>query len=150
MNDPASSFTEAYLEGLRNVHANTGNPLFLWYAIHWCLNESPRSDLPDWCQDGLAEFARRVNALSWVQPTAKSDQIPGALGFTSKGWNAFKDADSDMRKVRAYVEFTVLRKTGTPYRKALVEVMDWLGENDESNAKTIIDEGERISGVKPR
>jgi hypothetical protein len=173
--DNPSSFTEAHLGFLRSSYLATANPVFAWMAIHWCRNETtPPSPLPDWCIDCLAETAHRFNALmspapqvetidsvaitsvgsigkgaGRAPPTPKASQILGALGFTAKGKNAFKDAGAKQRASRAAVRFDLACRTG-PSGEALKEVMEWLGERDETNAKKIIQIGKRLMGVKPR
>ena len=67
-----------------------------------------------------------------------------ALGFTSKGRNAFKSADAEVRAVRAAVRFRELRSSGTSYSEALTKVKEWLGMEDENNAKRIIRLGMRL------
>ena len=57
------TFNEVYLSDLRARYLASKNPLYVWYAIHWCLNESPEQPLPDWCKPYLAETARRIIAL---------------------------------------------------------------------------------------
>jgi hypothetical protein len=168
-------FTEAHLEFLRSSYLATANPVFAWLAIHWCRNETtPPSPLPDWCIDCLAETAGRFNALMSpapqvetaidgvaitsfgsigkgarrAPPTPKASQILGALGFTAKGKNAFKDAGSKLRARRAAVRFDEASSTGRSSGEALKEVMEWLGEHDETNAKKIIQVGKRLTGGK--
>jgi hypothetical protein len=152
--DGAADFTERYLESLRVRHSATGNPLYFWWAIDWCLNEEPRHPLPDWCEASLADLARRVTGLGNIGATTSGSkktlqnparsQLLHALGFTSKGWNAFKSAGSQLLRIKAAIQLAVLRSHGTPSGKALGIVMDCLGVNDESNAKAMIRDGQRI------
>jgi hypothetical protein len=170
MPDNPSSFAEAHLEFLRSSYSATANPIFAWMAVHWCRNETtPPSPLPDWCIDCLAETAHRFNTLmspapqvetidgvaitsvgsigkgaGRAPPTPKASQILGALGFTAKGKNAFKDAGSKLRAWRAAVRFAEARRTGRSSGEALKEVMEWLGEKNKSNAKKLLRDGKRL------
>lgn len=170
-----ASFTEAVLEFSRSAYSASGNPVFVWVAINWCRNEvTPPAPLPDWCVHHLGQDAGRVSALMSLSPqtetidgvavasvgtigkgpgrappTPKPGEILGALGFTRKGWNAFKEAGSKLRAWRAAVQFRLARKAGRSSSEALEEVMDWLGEEDETNAKDIIRVGEHLGMQKP-
>ncbi len=169
------SFAEAHLGFLKSGYSATSNPLFVWMAINWCRNETPRRSLPDWCVDHLAEVAWRVNGLMEIKPqvetidgavvtsvgsigkwrgraplTPKASEMLGALGFTSKGKNAFKEAGSKLRAWRAAVRFAQARRTGRSVGEALVEVMEWLGEQDETNAKNIVRAGKRLGEARSR
>jgi hypothetical protein len=70
-----------------------------------------------------------------------------AFGFTSKGWNAYKSAHSDLVRITAAGQFAELRRIGTPYGKALDYVMDQLGLDDERNAKTMIRKGKQLPQI---
>jgi hypothetical protein len=160
ISDRATSrtFNEVYLDTLRTAYLTSKNSLYIWAAIHWCLNESPEQPLPDWCKPYLAETAWRINALGstgdtvgqtgkgtgGAPETPTTSDMLHALGFTSKGRNAFKSAAAEMRAFRAAVRFRELRNNGTPYGKALEEVMEWLGVDDQSNAKRLIKAGRRL------
>lgn len=138
-NSKPRSFTEVYLEFLGSSYAATRNPLTVWAAIHWCLNESPKQPLPDWCLDDLAEVASRINVLISPIPkiiptdlegerleaiglsgkgtghspqTPKASQMLHALGFTSKGKNAFKSAAAEDRNYRAAAKYKTFVVTG--------------------------------------
>ena len=174
------SFTEAHFENLRSSYSATGNPIYAWEAIDWCRNgANPPCPLPDWCVDYLAEAAKKVSALMATEPqvttidgvvvttfgsigsgpgatphTPNESEMLGALGFTGKGWNAFKNAGSELRACRAAVRFHQARKIGRSSSEALDEVMAWLGEDDakadETNAKRLIRKGKCLLGAKPR
>ena len=135
-----AAFAEVHLEVLRRMHAGTGNPVFAWWAIDWCINEGPRSPLPDWCLDVLSGAARNIGLLSvgkdfrpskptsaesqgWLvsdpvnkSATAKIEwdkltaQVPAAMGFTSRGSNQFRNARSAETKRRVVMNDEQLRK----------------------------------------
>ncbi len=150
-----------HLENMRTAFAVTANPFFVWQAIHWCRNERPQTDVPEWCLEHLGQVASRINSLGHVDAvgligkgrgrapeTPTPAEMLRALGFISQGRNAFRNAGSQMRKVRAAGRFEAMRSAGTPYKAAFEEVMDWLGEPNETRAKTIIRTGKRILGSK--
>jgi len=115
MNSGQVSFSEANLATLRAQYLATGNPVYVWWAIHWCRNEHPQSLIPDWCLDYLGEVAQELIVMGQngdpnslvgrgsqrAPQTPKRAKILEVLGFTKKGKNAFKDASSEMRKVRS-------------------------------------------------
>jgi hypothetical protein len=109
--------------------------------------------------DHLAEVAGQINRLMLpaadsvgsigkgvgrAASTPTTREMLHALGFTSKGKNAFRDAGSELRSVRAAARYRSLRGAKLPARQALETVMDWLGEGDEGNAKKAIGAGSRI------
>jgi hypothetical protein len=82
-------------------------------------------------------------------PTPKASKMLAAVGFNSKGKNAFKEAGSKLRARRAAVRFAEALTTGRSSGDALEEVMEWLGEDDTTNAKNIVRAGERL-GMQSR
>jgi hypothetical protein len=166
-------FTAAYLEALRGIYLRSENTSYVWMAMDWCLNEYPQHSLPDWCLDYLAKVAmeftammegqHQVETIDGVQITSvgsdgksrrrsppKPSKILHVLGFTSPGKHAFKDARGNHRAAAAAIRFYQMRKQGRSPSEALNELMDWLGEDDETNAKNILRTGERLLGAKSK
>jgi hypothetical protein len=133
------SFTSVYLDSLRTLFEATRNPVYVWSTILWCLGEYPETPLPRWCLDYLEISARNLNALYPIDysehtggrgrkafPKAPdAAQMVKALGLIRGTKNAFRDARSDSRNVRAAVEYLQRRKMKWPAKEALAEVMEW-------------------------
>lgn len=153
-----ANFTKVHLAGLHARYKRTKNPLYAWAAICWCHGEFPRTEIPEWCLDYFAEAGAKLNSLmpndySWetggkgrqmmgVVPT--SDKMTKAMGLTSGGRNAFRDAWSESRSARAAGEYLDLRHAGWSAKDALLRTMEWLGVDDEAQAQKIIREGKRL------
>ena len=161
-------FSEVYLASLSARFDATrkgdrdGNPLVVWGAILWCLGEHPKTELPGWCLDYLERTARRLNTLACADhseetggkgrghapATPTAGKLLRVLGFSSKGRNAFWDAWGERRKQGAAVRYMEMRKAGVSAKDALPAVMEWLGVDDEDQAKRDIRAGKRLLGVK--
>jgi hypothetical protein len=163
MSDQGDDFTAAYL---RACYSKRENTVYIWMAIDWCLNEYPPHPLPNWCMAYLAKVAREFNAMMetgqsqvvdgvqvtfigligkrQAQPPPRASAILHVLGFTAKGKSAFKDARTKQRSIHAAIRFDLMRKRGRSYGEALSDLMDWLGEIDDSNAKKILITGRRL------
>ena len=79
-------------------------------------------------------------------PTAS--EMTAALGLTSNGRNAFRDAWSESRSARAAVHYADLRRAGQSAKEALESVRGWLGVSDEDQARKIMKEGKRLLSGK--
>ena len=128
----------------------------------WCLGEHPETELPRWCLEYLEGAARKLNSLGLTDyseevggkrrstgaSSPKANAVMRALGFPSVGKNAFLAAWSDNRKIRAAVQFRMLRDSGSSSADALKIVCEWLGlggENqDLDGTKHIIADGEKL------
>jgi hypothetical protein len=129
-------YTAARLGTLQAMHKATGNPVFVWWAIHFCLNEGTRVPLPEWCLEYLGDVASKMNALSGGRDFRKpvdrpaesesrnvtdkkrrdgidwrrmSELIPAALGFAAKGKNVFQAAQAAVMKARGASHNKLLR-----------------------------------------
>lgn len=160
MSIPTRSVTEVHLEGLGRQFNASGNPVYVWRAINYCLNEYPTSPLPAWCLGYLGEAASRVGALAegrdfrkarTAPPLSESrdvhdravntsankidwrrmtELIPAAFAFSSKGKSAFRDAHSGDRKVKATINDFQRRKRGEKPVEILTAINDQLGLSD--------------------
>jgi hypothetical protein len=122
------------------MHDATENPVFVWWAIHFCLNEGPRVPLPEWCLKYLGDTASNMHSLSAGRDFRKpidrpsesesrnvtdtavktrhnriewrrmSELVPVALGFAAKGKNLFQAAQAAMRKARGASHDKLLRE----------------------------------------
>jgi hypothetical protein len=139
-----------YLMNLEHFYKETNNPVMVWWAIHWCLNEGPQHAFPDWCLDYLAETAAKLGRLgqevvgdavtvgeigkgSGRARTPTANQLMAILGFSTQGKSAFRQAFSDMRKLRAASRFDGLVRSGVPPAKAMEIIRVWLGEPEDGN-----------------
>jgi hypothetical protein len=133
-------YTAARLRTLQAMHKATRNPVFVWWAIHFCLNEGPRVSLPEWCLEYLGDVASKMNALSGGRDFRKpvdrpgesesrnvtdsavkkrhnktdwrkmSELIPAALGFAARGKNVFQAAQVAVIKARGASHSKLLRE----------------------------------------
>jgi len=133
-------YSATRLACLRAMHKATGNPVFVWWAIHFCLEEGPPVPLPEWCLEYLGDVASKMNALSrgrdFRKPVDKpaesesrnvtdsatktrhnriewrrmSELVPAALGFAAKGKNLFQAAQAAVIKARGASHDRLLRE----------------------------------------
>jgi hypothetical protein len=102
----APAHRDIWLASLERWHRETGNPLYAWEAIAWCLSPDP-CPIPDWCLAYLAQAARNVTDLSWavgqgrMSPETAREKISQALLLTRRGANAFDRVPSDREAMRA-------------------------------------------------
>jgi hypothetical protein len=146
-------YTAARLKRLQAMHKATGNPVFVWWAIHFCLNEGSRVPLPEWCLEYLGDAASNMNALSGgrdfrkpvdkpaesesrnvTDPAVKtrhnriqwrrmSELIPAALGFAAKGKNILQAAQVVVIKARGASHNKLLREVAGATTAEAVEAV---------------------------
>ncbi|MGH6987321.1 MAG: hypothetical protein ACRED9_10855 [Caulobacteraceae bacterium] len=73
------TFSQVHIDDLRRAYEATGNPVFAWFAIDWCLNEHPFTPIPDWCLAVLADAARNIIRLSGGNDFRPTKRRPAAL-----------------------------------------------------------------------
>lgn len=81
---PLDRVDDARLLGLQRCWKRTGNPLFVFVAIHRCLNLRPSIALPSWCLEYLAAAASTAHELFLDTETPADEahrRMLKALGF---------------------------------------------------------------------
>lgn len=140
------------MEYWRRRYAETGNPINVWDAIRDARGRftGEKVALPDWVNDYLEHVADKLifaqrsgleNASSaeievregaW---DAAMMEVPVALGFTRKGWNALKQDASDEHKHRIAARHFILTKAEGHTSAAAYEIMQ--AEDDWKTAEEI-------------
>lgn len=157
-----NQFGPVHLNLLHSKYLTTQNPLYAWAAISWCRSDGAKDPIPEWCIQYFVQAGDRLNSLMPTDfspetggkgrdmmgqvPTAS--EMTAALGLTSNGRNAFRDAWSESRSARAAVHYADLRRAGQSAKEALESVRGWLGVSDEDQARKIMKEGKRLLSGK--
>ena len=105
---------EEALERLRHWYEHTGNPLYAWEAVNYCLDKHFPRDLPEFCLSYLREAASNMFLLSRLADFSKQKATGGeltpdqahrlvnkALHISRKGkQNAFRRLNKDLEDCR--------------------------------------------------
>jgi hypothetical protein len=145
---------DAALIRTHNWYEETGNPLYAWEAIVWCLNAEEPQSLPDWCTSYLRDTAENLYRLSCgkdfrdpssgerISPDKAAKLVSNALSISRQGKNAFASLLRDRDDSRSALA-AAYHGPG-----AGVAETAWSRNVTSDSAKRRVKRGNRLLGVK--